>query len=152
MEKEFKLIPEFENYQISNDGIIINAKIKHKLSYEIDKDGYFKVRLRKNKKIYNRFVHRLVAITFIPNLEELSIVDHLNRNKQNNSIENLRWVTYSENSRNTILNKSVRLTDMNGNILDFNTAIEAAEYLNVNSKTLNGALNISKLGYTANYI
>lgn len=94
----------------------------------------------------------MVAITFIPNLEELSIVDHLNRNKQNNSIENLRWVTYSENSRNTILNKSVRLTDMNGNILDFNTAIEAAEYLNVNSKTLNGALNISKLGYTANYI
>lgn len=62
-----------------------------------DADGYLKVKV--NDK--DRFVHRLIAETFIPNPENKPQIDHFNRNRADNKVENLRWVTYSENSRNT---------------------------------------------------
>lgn len=46
-------------------------------------------------------VHRLVAETFIPNPDNKSFVDHINRIRDDNRVENLRWVTRSENERNT---------------------------------------------------
>lgn len=46
-------------------------------------------------------VHRLVAMAFIPNPDGLTEIDHIDRNRQNNSIENLRWVTRYENCMNT---------------------------------------------------
>lgn len=54
--------------------------------------------IRVNGKAYR--VHRLVAETFIPNPDNLPQVDHINRNRYDNRIENLRWVTAKENMRN----------------------------------------------------
>ena len=54
-----------------------------------------------NKKRY--LVHRLVAEACIPNPDNLPVVDHINRDKHDNRACNLRWVTRSENSRNTDL-------------------------------------------------
>lgn len=48
----------------------------------------------------NRSVHRLIAETFIENPEGKPCVDHINRNKDDNSVENLRWVTHAENQAN----------------------------------------------------
>lgn len=62
-----------------------------------DADGYLKVKA--NGK--DRFVHRLIAETFIPNPENKPQIDHFNRNRADNMVENLRWVTHKENSRNT---------------------------------------------------
>ena len=59
--------------------------------------GYFQVDLSGIPKL----VHRLVAETFIPNPENKPCVDHINGNKQDNRIENLRWVSHKENSNNT---------------------------------------------------
>ena len=59
-------------------------------------NGYLSVMI--NGKCY--LVHRLVAETFIPNPENLPEVDHISRTKTND-VENLRWCTHSENSRNT---------------------------------------------------
>lgn len=152
-EREFRIIPDFENYQISNDGIVQNVKTGRCLSYETDKDGYFRVQLCKNNKKFKRFVHRLVAQTFIENPESLPIVDHIDRDKQNNHVSNLRWTSHSGNSRNLDSNRKVRLTNIDGTFIDFETAIAAAEYLNVKPAMLNGALNInSKLKYVATYI
>lgn len=61
------------------------------------KDGYCRVRIA--GKLY--LVHRLVAETFLPNPENKPFVDHINRNTSQNFVGNLRWVSHSENMRNT---------------------------------------------------
>lgn len=75
------------------------------------KYGYLTVELRKNKKPKRLLVHRLVAITFIPNPKNKPEVDHINADKTNNSVNNLRWVTAKENIRNPL--NMVHLTGKN---------------------------------------
>ena len=58
--------------------------------------GYVLIHL--NRRTYR--LHRILAKHFLPNPDDLPQVDHIDRNKTNNSIENLRWVTASENTRN----------------------------------------------------
>lgn len=69
---------------------------------EIDKDGYIKVQLTKSKVRRKFFVHRLVAIAFIPNTENKPEVNHKDGVKSNNSSENLEWMTSSENTRHAL--------------------------------------------------
>lgn len=59
----------------------------------------FSVQLWKNNKTYLRFVHRLVAETFIPNPENKQTINHIDGNPLNNHVENLEWATYSENQK-----------------------------------------------------
>lgn len=61
-----------------------------------DKDGYKLVSFR-NKKKFTKKVHRLIAKTFIPNPENKPQVNHLDGTKDNNHVDNLAWVTPSEN-------------------------------------------------------
>lgn len=78
--------------------------------YKLQKDGtYEKARPCLNRSGYpqihvpnvgTKTVHRLVAETFLGIPEEKREVDHIDRNKTNNTVDNLRWVTHSENSRN----------------------------------------------------
>lgn len=64
--------------------------------------GYSQVVLTKDgiRKSYK--VHRLVAGTFIDNQDNLPCIDHINTIRSDNRVENLRWVTYKENSNNPI--------------------------------------------------
>lgn len=64
----------------------------------IDKDGYKQITLY-NKDIEKHYkVHKLVALTFIPNPKNLPVINHKDTNKQNNSVENLEWCTISYNT------------------------------------------------------
>lgn len=58
--------------------------------------GYTKITLSNNGKIKHTSVHRIVAITFIPNPENKKTVNHKDGNKQNNCVKNLEWATYVE--------------------------------------------------------
>ena len=60
--------------------------------------GYLQVSVGRSYKI--AFVHRLVAEAFLPNPENKSTVDHIDGNKSNNRVENLRWTTQKENNNN----------------------------------------------------
>ena len=62
--------------------------------------GYLQVGLCKDGKRKQMTVHRLLGIAFIPNPENKREIDHIDNNRQNNNISNLRWVTPSENSSN----------------------------------------------------
>ena len=63
--------------------------------------GYRTVGLCKNGKVSRRTVHRLVAQAFIPNPEKLATVDHIDGNKENNSVSNLQWLSVEDNIRKT---------------------------------------------------
>lgn len=65
--------------------------------------GYERIQLRKDSKYHYSSVHRLVAMTYIPNLNGYSEVNHIDGNKQNNSAENLEWCTHSQNIRHADL-------------------------------------------------
>lgn len=61
--------------------------------------GYLRVHFRINGKQMNKFVHRLVTQTFIPNHNGLPMVNHKDGNRANNHIDNLEWCTASYNSK-----------------------------------------------------
>ena len=60
-------------------------------------DGYMRIGLCKNGKLKFFFVHRVLSIAFIPNPENKREVDHINGIRDDNRLENLRWVTKKEN-------------------------------------------------------
>lgn len=101
------------NYQVSNFGnvkrVINNQEAKvtkeivlHK--YKASK-GYPFVRLYKNGEAKTTYIHRLIAIAFIPNPYNKPEVDHINTNTEDCRIVNLRWVTHKENANNTLTRK-----------------------------------------------
>jgi hypothetical protein len=75
------------------------------LEVNISNKGYFSVCLYKNKKCKKLLIHRLVAIAFIENPDDKIDVDHIDGNRKNNNVMNLRWATRSENNMNQKLRK-----------------------------------------------
>lgn len=88
-----------ENGQVRNDenGKFLKGTILHTYRY---------INFRWNKKQKNKSVHRLVAEAFLPNPNNLPYVHHIDGNRLNNKLENLKWVTAKENSQNTNYHKS----------------------------------------------
>ena len=70
--------------------------------------GYKQIRLWKNNKENRFYIHRLVAKSFIPNPNNYPCVDHINTDRTNNNVSNLRWCTYSMNAMNPITNERSR--------------------------------------------
>lgn len=122
MEEVWKDVPGYEGlYQVSNLGrvksldrlipckggktkIICKGRIK---SFCLNK-SYYSVQLCKNAKEHKQhFVHRLVALAFIPNPNNYPEIDHIDGNPENNRVENLRWVTRQQNELNPITRKRI---------------------------------------------
>lgn len=96
----WKDVKDYEGlYQISNKGRVKSLRWAggKVLKFGNSGFGYFFVNLSKNNKCRNFFVHTLVARAFIPNPENKPEVNHIDGNKKNNCVENLEWVTESEN-------------------------------------------------------
>lgn len=94
---ELVSIEGFPNYKIDTNGNVFNAKGK-KLKQEKTNTGYLRVSLSNDTvKHQRKSVHRLVAETFIPNPNNLPQINHLNKNKTDNRIDNLEWCTPIDN-------------------------------------------------------
>lgn len=95
----WKKIDRNPNYSINKNGEVRNDKTKHiKNPFTNKGNGYLMVDLYQNNKSEKVPIHRLVAEAFIPNPEKKATVDHIDGDRKNNSISNLRWATYSENN------------------------------------------------------
>ena len=97
-EKSVALVEEF--YSIKKDGAIISKKTGRELKAKINSsNGYKEVVLRVNKKSEFWRVNRLVALKYIPNPNNLPVVNHKDNVKINNDVKNLEWLTQRENSQ-----------------------------------------------------
>lgn len=94
-------------YKISNTGKIKN-KYGFILANRMKSTKYYGLILYKNNKIKNVYVHRLIAIHFIPNPENKKCVNHINGIKSDYRIENLEWCTYKENSEHAKKNNLLK--------------------------------------------
>jgi hypothetical protein len=95
----WKQINGYENYEVSEEGQVRNIKTG-KILKAFERQGYMRVKLTKDKKGYTASVHRLIAEAFISNPENKPFIDHIDRNRNNNNILNLRWATSCENAQN----------------------------------------------------
>lgn len=98
-EEIWKRIPisQFPDYEVSNFGRVRRGKFIRKPV--ATHSGYLEVKLYNHCRHRGYFIHRLVAMAFLPN-EDLSLdVNHIDGNKTNNRVDNLEWCTRSENHK-----------------------------------------------------
>lgn len=106
-----KYIPGFPGYACSQEGDIFSSKwiTWRKLKVNLSQHGYLRIGLSSTEKIRTVSVHRIVAITWIPNPSNLPEVDHIDRDRTNNQVSNLRWVTRGQNNLNRINSSKIPL-------------------------------------------
>ena len=129
-------------YQVSNLGRVKSLNFRNTntskiMSLNDNGYGYLVVSLRKDGKRESKYVHRLVAQAFIENKENKPQVNHIDEDKRNNCVDNLEWVTGSENinhgTRNIRdgLNKKTGVIGINissGYIIGFNSFKESKDF------------------------
>lgn len=159
-----KLLSEIEEYKdedkymVFENGDIVSYKYKQPrvLKGSLTKDGYIAIKLTNGRSAR---AHRIVAMAFISNPNNLPEVNHIDGNKRNNSVENLEWVSRQENmthaketglldpskwssgadnyqyDKPTPNNKCVAMYDLDGNYLNsFYSLSSACRYINVNTQ------------------
>ena len=140
-----KPIKKYQNYEVSICGMVRNVNRKRILKPSVSNVGYYYVNLYKNIKVKKHTIHRLVAEAYVDNVNNYKMVNHINGIKADNRIENLEWVTASQNIQHAF-DTGLKKPSVTRLVLDTATGIfyesvtEAAKYYNVNMKTLHGYL------------
>ncbi len=98
--EQWKVITTHPNYSISNLGRIKNTETNRFKAINPNKDGYMCVTLYPGSAVF--FIHRLVALYFLENVDNKPIVNHIDSCRTNNFVDNLEWVTQKENARHMV--------------------------------------------------
>jgi hypothetical protein len=97
--EEFRELEQYPGYKIGNRGTILGY-YKKPLAHTRCVNGYKYVSIVVQSKHKTVLLHRLIGLAWICNPENKSCIDHINRDRGDNRIENLRWVTKIENGQN----------------------------------------------------
>lgn len=127
-------------YEVSNLGNVRKASTKQLLKFQ-DDGGYYRVSLSCNCKQRHFRVHRLVAIAFIPNPDNLPEVNHKDKCRTNNVVSNLEWCSGRYNLEYSNLNRSVCKYTKDGKLI--------AEYWSIHEAANMNGLNDA---YLAKYL
>ena len=127
-------------YAVTSCGKVWSYKSQKFLKPWMNQGGYLLVTLSKGGKTKNHRIHRLVAEAYIPNPEEKPQVNHLDENKQNNSINNLEWATSEENNkygtRLQRIRKKIYCVELDR---EFDSLLEAATELGIYQGNISAA-------------
>ena len=146
----------YKDYEVSTKGRVRNINYRNTgtvrvLKPQLDTKSYYYIDVWKDGKKRTFRVHRLVATMFIPNPHNLPQVDHIDRDRTNNCVENLRWVSRQQNMNNA--GKRIRCVET-GEIFD--TMAQASRKMNIDlsnlSKHLRGVSYKTVGGYTFEYV
>lgn len=135
----WRSVPGSPGYEISNKGQLrsyVKPGAGRGFSEEpqvrtpiVDKDGYLRVQLRGPGGPRYVTIHRLVAEVFLADSEfEGALVLHGDGNPQNNTVENLRWGTYAENTGDRVIHGTLGLTRTSEEILEMKRLYEMGFY------------------------
>jgi hypothetical protein len=138
--EEWKIVPFANNYECSKLGVLRNKSTTQPIKGK-DQDGYVKVGFIDNDgKTIIKFLHRVIAITWLENPENKPTVDHINSIRNDNRVSNLRWATYKEqysniSPENKIKNPGIKIWQCNKDTGDkiklYNNMAEATKDLGV---------------------
>jgi hypothetical protein len=136
-------------YEVSSLGNVKSKKTNKIIYTRKDKGGYVTCLFFCNMKIFSKKVHRLVAQAFIPNPLNKQEVNHKDRNRANNNLDNLEWSTPKENMNHAVINSSFKTSNTaikkrlankyackkviaseNGNEIIFHSINEVVDYYN----------------------
>ena len=150
MKEIWKDIPNYDNYQASNLGNIKNKKTGKILKPYKNTNGYLQVELWKNNKGKKIVVHKIIANTFLSNINNLSQINHKDENKLNNNINNLEFCTAKYNAnygtRNLRLSSPVLCIELGKK---YNSIKEASKDLKIYSTGISHCCSDSKHYKTA---
>ena len=158
----FKKIPGFDGYYINTEGQIY-SEFQGKIMNTFNRGGkYISVTLQQGKTAKIYLIHRLIAITFLPNPNNYPEIDHIDGNPENNRVDNLRWVTKKQNQNNPISaqRRKTAIINLQGikvvallngkEIAEFESISEAARKMNVHATNISKVLS-GKMFQTGGY-
>ena len=155
-----KAIPGYPHYSVTEDGRVWSELKQIFLKEVSNGNGYKKVNLcdKITKKPY--LIHRIVALTYLDNIDNKPCVNHKNGIKSDNRVENLEWCTYSENNKHAFRtglkwHSELQRSRVSKNaekycckiVLDtatgifYNSVVEASKYYNINISSIYSILN-----------
>jgi hypothetical protein len=147
----FTTMDEFPDYEFYEDGSIWTNKRNHILKPQLDPDGYQSIKLSVTGSTTYK-VHILIAKAFLENPDNKKQVNHIDKNRSNNHVENLEWCTSSENMKHSFKNghksqKPVLKLLENGETEWFPSGAEASRSLGANPRAVSKAIsNNQKVG------
>jgi len=138
----WKQIEGYPHLLISRAGKVWTTTYNRELHPHLTNRGYLRVNLSKDKTVKRASVHRLVAEAFIPNPDNLPTVDHIDGNKLNNCVENLQWLSQSDNCRKAVPSRGGCIIPIvcveTGKV--YKSMKQAAEELNIPAATMSAII------------
>lgn len=139
-----KAIKDYPNYFISSSGQVWSQKNNLFLKPNINRHGYLFVNLynKEHPKGISKSIHRLVAKAYLPNPNNLPMVNHKDENKQNNSLDNLEWCDskYNNNYGIAFNTKKKKVKCIETNII-YESTSEAARKTGLNQQNISAVCN-----------